>query len=297
MAQTGGQWLLLLVLVAGAGVVWLLRVAVASAGFPMLILVVLPWSCAAGYAIGLPPPGTISKAELMAATDMLNLAYIGPRTDVLDRAADVAHAMHLTPNALTMSCLLVVLALGYAVLHGYAFVALGLWLYYAFVDELDGHVARRFGQMSKLGAWLDAIVDVGSHTTIAFATVCSPHGVSGEWGEGAAITLMTFAVGITLQQVYDEALDVARGAPVSAAETIPAVLGFLRSDATQSDAHAALGLLGLVGHGFVRYVSHPLALLCHLYVNTAAQASLLVAHIGYALAIRRSTLGVERKVR
>ena len=176
----GGQRLLVVATPAAGVLCWLLRKFIMRGGFLALIALVCPCSLVAGIVIGLPPPGTESKSKLQAATDPLNVAFV-MKGALLDAAATCAHACHLSPNILTFSTMLAVMDMGYYILLGDTVIGLLLWLYYAFADELDGYVARKYNQCSKLGAVLDACTDVTSHTVLALATVCSQAGHAGRW--------------------------------------------------------------------------------------------------------------------
>lgn len=64
------------------------------------------------------------------------------------------------PNAITVSRLLLVAPFGYLLFAGYSPVALiAIYVLAALTDWVDGALARRLGQVSARGAWLDQMVD------------------------------------------------------------------------------------------------------------------------------------------
>ena len=62
-------------------------------------------------------------------------------------------------NSLTVLRLLLVPAILHAILTGQHRLALALFLLAAFTDIADGAAARRWGQASSAGAWLDPLAD------------------------------------------------------------------------------------------------------------------------------------------
>src|SRR5690349_20248445 len=63
------------------------------------------------------------------------------------------------PNLLTIARLLLAPFVCRAILNGRHTAALALFACAALTDGLDGILARRFGQTTSLGAWLDPIAD------------------------------------------------------------------------------------------------------------------------------------------
>ncbi len=63
------------------------------------------------------------------------------------------------PNALTLLRILLVPALLIAVIYGEIGAALALFAFAALTDLLDGYLARRLGQKTFLGAFLDPVAD------------------------------------------------------------------------------------------------------------------------------------------
>ena len=63
------------------------------------------------------------------------------------------------PNLLTIARLLLAPFVCRALLNGRHTAALTLFVCAALTDGLDGFLARRFGQTSSVGAWLDPIAD------------------------------------------------------------------------------------------------------------------------------------------
>lgn len=64
------------------------------------------------------------------------------------------------PNTITLSRLLLVAPLAYVLFAGYSrWTALAAFALAAMTDSFDGLVARRLGQVTPRGAWLDQMVD------------------------------------------------------------------------------------------------------------------------------------------
>jgi cardiolipin synthase (CMP-forming) len=79
------------------------------------------------------------------------------------------------PNFLTLIRILLAPVVIAAILHGHLSAALGWFLAAGVTDVIDGAVARRFGQMTTAGAYLDPIADKlllsGSFLALAAAKV------------------------------------------------------------------------------------------------------------------------------
>lgn len=76
------------------------------------------------------------------------------------------------PNCVSMSRLLFIPVLIYTLIHQYYFVSAAILVISAISDLLDGHLARTYGEITKLGMFLDPFADkllVVSATTY-FAT-------------------------------------------------------------------------------------------------------------------------------
>jgi len=63
------------------------------------------------------------------------------------------------PNLLTLSRILLTPVVMYAILLEQAPLALGLMLVAGISDMLDGAIAKRFGQQTRVGAYMDPIAD------------------------------------------------------------------------------------------------------------------------------------------
>lgn len=63
------------------------------------------------------------------------------------------------PNALTLLRILLVPVFLIAIVYGYLGVGLVIFVGAGFTDLLDGYWARRFGQESRLGRYLDPVAD------------------------------------------------------------------------------------------------------------------------------------------
>jgi CDP-diacylglycerol---glycerol-3-phosphate 3-phosphatidyltransferase len=70
-----------------------------------------------------------------------------------------AARLRLKPNTITIASLLACIGAGFAIAYGR--LATGAWLYIGagMLDILDGRLARRTGQQSKAGAFLDSVAD------------------------------------------------------------------------------------------------------------------------------------------
>ena len=67
--------------------------------------------------------------------------------------------LRLSPNTWTIIALLPALVAVYFLMQSDFLVAAGLFLLSAFIDMVDGAVARVTGRVTKLGAYLDTVVD------------------------------------------------------------------------------------------------------------------------------------------
>ncbi len=63
------------------------------------------------------------------------------------------------PNALTLLRILMIPAFLIGIIYGQLFLALGLFILAGLTDLLDGYLARRLGQKTTLGAYLDPVAD------------------------------------------------------------------------------------------------------------------------------------------
>jgi cardiolipin synthase len=79
------------------------------------------------------------------------------------------------PNLLTIARLLLAPFIFGAIVNGRHALALGLFACAALTDSLDGLLARRFGQTTPVGAYLDPIADKvllsGVYVSLAVATI------------------------------------------------------------------------------------------------------------------------------
>jgi len=280
MADDGGQvakWAVPLVLVVVGTSCWLLREAVARFGFIALLMVVgiITGPLQACFTTA---PGAESKVDLCAASDKINPAY-WRRSDgrtLVECCAPLAHGLGLTPNMLTAFGLLAAIASGYNIVQGRSIIGLLLWMFgFAFIDELDGTVARKYGLCSVFGKKFDLIVDVAAHGLFGMGTLCSLHG-QGSVG-GFLITAASLVTSLVLQQVYDDALDLACGTEgLRAEDTALVALGFGRAQFSKREkVKKVLPHFGRFSHGLCRYVANPFAMLCYLHAGLGAQLTVL----------------------
>ncbi|MBM3396782.1 MAG: CDP-alcohol phosphatidyltransferase family protein [Betaproteobacteria bacterium] len=63
------------------------------------------------------------------------------------------------PTLITLGRILLAPAVGWALLQSYVELAASLFIVASLSDWLDGYLARRWHQTTRLGAWLDALAD------------------------------------------------------------------------------------------------------------------------------------------
>lgn len=80
-----------------------------------------------------------------------------------------------SPNVISMSRVLLVAAIGVAVVGRHFMLASWLTCLAGISDFADGYVARRYGQRTKLGSWLDAVADRLLVLTLITASLVAIH--------------------------------------------------------------------------------------------------------------------------
>jgi len=63
------------------------------------------------------------------------------------------------PNILSALRLIAAIIAGWLILHDWDYAALSVFIFAGISDALDGFLAKRFGLMSRFGAWLDPAAD------------------------------------------------------------------------------------------------------------------------------------------
>lgn len=115
------------------------------------------------------------------------------------------------PNALTLFRILLVPAFLNALIYGHLKVALALFVVAGVTDLLDGLLARRYGQESRLGSFLDPVADKLLMTVSFIALAVS--GILPAWLAVLAVAKDLF-VGIGVAVLYFA------GQPVAAVPTL-----------------------------------------------------------------------------
>lgn len=82
--------------------------------------------------------------------------------------------LRISPNQWTLISIIPVLAALYFLVNQQFFLAAGLFLLSAFLDLVDGSVARVTGRVSRLGAYLDTVVDRYVEAIIVLGLILIP---------------------------------------------------------------------------------------------------------------------------
>lgn len=122
---------------------------------------------------------------------MLDLRLRPAKERLLDTVA-AALAPVIGPGALTLAALTVTLGAAGAAWAGLRLVALAGWLLGRLLDGLDGPVARKRGQASDLGGYLDMLADTIGYVAVPLGVALSIDRTAG-W-ISVAVLLGTFWV-------------------------------------------------------------------------------------------------------
>lgn len=290
----GARWAVpLLALLLASVVTYGVRMIVASWGFLALLMAGASAGGVVAYAIGTNGSGEESRTPLVANTDYFNLAYwrygmFKGSMDLLDLSADACYEAGIKPNVLTMSSLVAVVAAGYCLLQCHVVLGIAFWLYYVFVDELDGHLARKHKLCSEMGAYLDLLTDTMGQLFFCWGTLCATDNDVGKLPASVAISGASFLVSVAQQQVYDDALEVGRGVHgLDVAGTALYLLGFMPADASRSQVKAQLPALGMMAHGFNRVVASPIIAFAFYSKSMTAQFLTFATLVLMCMALRR----------
>lgn len=128
----------------------------------------------------------------------------GPIDRVAQRVAVVLEALRLTPNAVTflglgltgLGCLLIA---RHELIVGAAVAGLG-----SILDLLDGALARRTGQTSAFGGYLDSLLDRFADG-FGFLGVAWHYGTAWIWGAAFAAFLTAVTTSYARARVYEDA--------------------------------------------------------------------------------------------
>jgi phosphatidylglycerophosphate synthase len=80
---------------------------------------------------------------------------------------------NISPNLVTISSIPIIIAMYYAMVNHYYFATLVFVVLIRVIDCLDGTVARQCKKTSKMGSYLDTLVDILSFTTFIFGYIVS----------------------------------------------------------------------------------------------------------------------------
>merc|ERR1711982_206362 len=106
-------------------------------------------------------------------------------------------------------------------------------------------------------------------------------------GMTIVLTMISFIVSIAQQQVYDDALELVRGAyGLQAQDTSVTFLGFASADVTRQQMKGdILPKLGWGGHGFCRFIACPIIAIASFYTNELVQAVVLLLLITFSIVL------------
>ncbi len=126
---------------------------------------------------------------------MLDLRLRPTKERVLDPLATVL-ARSVGPGTLTVAALVVTLGAAGAAWAGLRWVALAGWLLGRLLDGLDGPVARRRGQTSDFGGYLDVLADTVGYAAIPLGVALGIDQTSG-WVTVAVLLGVLWVNGIS----------------------------------------------------------------------------------------------------
>ena len=166
------------------------------------------------------------------------------------------------PNILSALRLVAAVIAGWLILRGYDFAALCVFIFAGVSDALDGFLAKRFGLMSRFGAWLDPAADK-LLMLISFVTLTMV-GMVPLWltvaviGRDAAIVLGIFLAWLLDAPLQVKPLAVGKASTVVQVVYIAAVLLLMSLDASLplllfaiAVAVAALAGWSLIAYGLI----------------------------------------------
>lgn len=89
--------------------------------------------------------------------------------------------LSLTPNHVTILGFAVAVLASLAVAWGLAWVALALWWVSRLADGTDGLYARRTGQATRFGAYLDIVLDMAAYGAMVLGFAWAVPGLGPQW--------------------------------------------------------------------------------------------------------------------
>ena len=87
----------------------------------------------------------------------------------------------LTPNHVTVLGFVLAILASVAVARGQGWVALGLWWVSRVADGTDGLHARRTGQATRFGAYLDIVLDMAAYGAMVLGFACAVPELGLQW--------------------------------------------------------------------------------------------------------------------
>lgn len=105
--------------------------------------------------------------------------------------------IYTLPNLLTISRLVATPVIGYLVVQGHAFYALGLFAYSCVTDFVDGYIARRYNMHTVVGSIIDPMADKALMMTLATCLA-----VSGDIPMYAAVIILGRDIGLGISAFY-----------------------------------------------------------------------------------------------
>ena len=78
----------------------------------------------------------------------------------IEKISDTIYNLNITPNIITLLGLIIGLISAYFLYEKKIIYCVILWFISYYLDLLDGYIARKYNQGSKLGGWFDHISDI-----------------------------------------------------------------------------------------------------------------------------------------
>lgn len=94
---------------------------------------------------------------------------------------EIYRRLSLTPNHVTILGFAVSLLASGAVASGHPWVALGLWWVSRIADGTDGLHARRSGQATRFGAYLDIVLDMAAYGAMVLGFAWAVPALAPQW--------------------------------------------------------------------------------------------------------------------
>ncbi len=88
--------------------------------------------------------------------------------DICEYMSRYVHKLGITPNIITTLSLICGLSASAFLYNKYYYSACVLWIVSYYLDNLDGYIARKYNQTSKIGDYYDHIADLIKFLTVLF---------------------------------------------------------------------------------------------------------------------------------